>query len=907
MIRRLWSHGRSAMAAVAAAAIVISSTGTATQAAPGTNIRPTAAPAVSTSGLRFEPNMGQTDARALFMARAAGYGVFLTHSGAVIALADGPAFSLGFAGAAPTATATPESRLAGASSYLTGADRSRWRTDVPGFGAVRYQGIYPGVDAVFYGNDQRLEYDFVVAPGGDPSRVRLALEGVDRVRIDASGDLVLGIGDRELTQLAPVAYQVGSQGREVVPCAYRLDGREVSLVVGEYDRALPLVVDPVLNYSTYLGGNGIDAAAAIAVDELGNAYIAGETTSTDFPTQLGLPISSSGRDAFITKLDRTGSDLVFSTYLGGSGSDAAAGLVLGADGSVFVTGTTSSPDFPLAGGAFVRRGAGVDIFFSKLAPDGRSLTFSGAYGGNGADDARAIAVDAAGAIFLTGSTESTDFPTQLPIQISSGGGDEDVFVTKLNAAGSSLVYSTYLGGSDRDIALGMIVTATGAPVIAGGTRSTNFPTRRALQNANAGARDAFVVSIVPTGIELDYSTYLGGTFNDYATSVALDSSGNIYLTGQTFSGDFPTEGETQTNLGNGDAFVTELSPGAAGIVFSTFVGGTDEDQGNSVAVDSTNSAYITGFTSSANFPTRLPLQTDPGDGAADAFVVKVNSAGTRIAYSTYFGGSGVDRGTAIAVDGSGNAYVAGRTTSANLPLQDPVDATLAEEDGFVVKVGNAFADLGVTITGAPEPVRSGSQLTYTVTVTNNGADAAGNVLLTTRTPAGTTFVSAESSQGDCELPAVGAQGDVVCLIGPLAATATATLTFVVRVTAPAGETVTAEATVTSTATDINAVNDTATVTSTVITPVDPPIVTSVESLNIAPKPYRVRINGSNFQPGVQVFVGTDTTPWPSIKQKGTTRIVLKGATLKARFPKNVPVPIRVVNPDGGEATTTFAR
>jgi uncharacterized repeat protein (TIGR01451 family) len=856
------------------------------------------------ASLRFEPNVGQTDARALYAARGAGYGVFLTRDGAVLAL-DGAAVGLGLAGASPSARVVAEAPLAGTSNYLSG-DPARSRTGIPGFGAVRYREIYPGVDAVFYGNEGRLEYDFVVSPGADAGALRLAVSGVDALRLEGP-DLVMRAGRHELIQPAPIAYQTGPNGRRAVAAAYRLDGATVSIEVGAYDPRLPLVVDPVLNYSTYLGGNAFDAVTAIAVDRFGNAYVAGETLSTDFPTQFGLGGGSQARDAFVAKLDRTGRELLYSTYLGGSGDDAATGLAIDEAGNVYVTGRTASLNFPAAGGGLVRRGSGNDVFVAKLAPTGSSLVFASVLGGAGDDTARAIAVDASGAVYVTGSTDSSDYPTQIPLQISSGAGNEDAFVTKLNAGGTALVYSTYLGGSDRDVGLGIEVTPTGAAVLAGGTRSTNFPVRRALQNMNAGARDAFVTAIGPTGTELDFSTFLGGTLNDVASAIALGPEGAIHVAGQTFSDDFPTEGESLENAGNGDAFVTRLSPTANDILYSTLFGGAGEDHGTSVDVDSTGSAYVAGFTMSADFPTRLPLQTDPGDGASDAFVVKVNTVGTRIAYSTYFGGTGADRADAIAVDGSGNAYVAGVTASTNLPVQDPIVTDRAEEDGFVVKVGNAFSDLSVTISASPEPVRSGSNLTYTVTATNAGPDAAGNIVVTIQVPAGTTFVAAESTQGTCELPPVGSGGEVSCLVGTLASGATATLTVTVRVTAAQGQTVGATATVTSTATDVVLENDTDSVVSSVIAPVDPPIVTSVSSLVVVGKPYRVKITGSNFQPGVQVYVGADTTPWPKFKVKGTTMITLKGSNLKQVFPKNVPVPIRIVNPDGGEVTVSFTR
>jgi uncharacterized repeat protein (TIGR01451 family) len=879
-------------------------------------VSPAAAEAPTPAGaahlpVRFEANVGQTDPRASFVARGAGFGLFLGSDGATLALDGGDgatrALRMRFVAASADAAITGDRPLEGRSSYISGSDPSRWRRDVPAYGAVRYAGLYPGIDAVFYGADGRVEYDLVVAPGADPGRVALAFDGADGVRATETGDIAVALSGRDVRLRAPVAYQVIDGERRVVPSAFRLAGATVRLALGAYDRGRALVVDPVLSYSTYLGGSGVDRVTAMAVDPAGNAYVAGSTTSADFPTQFGLAIPSRMRDAFVAKLAPDGGSLVYSTYLGGSDNDAAMGLAIDASRAVYITGTTSSADFPVAGSAFTRRGTGEDSFVAKLAPDGSSLVWSGAFGGSGDDNADAIAVDASGNVYVTGATNSFDYPTQFPIQISSGGGDRDAFITKLNPSGTALVYSTYLGGSDRDDANAVAVDATGNVVVAGFTASTNFPTRRALQAANAGGRDLFVTSLNATGTEIVYSTYLGGGNDDVAQAIAVAPDGSIFLTGESFSGDFPVEGTLAANAGGGDVIVVQLNSSATDVLFSTFVGGSDEDQGNAFAIDAAGAAYVTGSTRSTNFPVKLPLQTETNDANTDAFVVKINPTGTRLAFSTYFGGNGADRALAVAVDGSGNVYIGGATFSTNLPTQGPIMTDRDDEDGFVVKIGNAFVDLSVAVSAAPEPVRSESNLTYTITVQNAGPDAAGNVAVMFVVPAGTTFVSADVPGGSCTTPTPGGTGTVTCTIPSLASGATATATVVVNVTAPAGSNVDATASVTSTAVDTNAANDAASVRSSVITPVDPPVITSVTKLVTEGKPFRIRIDGSNLQPGIQVFIGDDQTPWPSVKYKSTTRITLKGEGLKARFPNDVPVRIRLVNPDGGEAETTFAR
>jgi uncharacterized repeat protein (TIGR01451 family) len=857
--------------------------------------------------MRFEPNLGRTDAEVAYVARGAGYTVFLTPEETVLALRDGGALRMRLDGSRPPSQIAAEGKLPGSSSHFAGADPSRWAADIPGFERVRFSGVYPGVDAVYYGNDRSLEYDFVVAPNADPGAIGIALDGADEVVLGHDGALRLRVGGRDLVQHAPVSYQFVDGVRRPVASRYVLDGGLVRIAVGAYDASRELVIDPVLSYSSYLGGSGVDEALAIAVDGAGNTYVAGATSSLDFPRRGGLQTPSRASDAFVAKIAPDGASLVFSTIVGGSSEEKAYGLVLGSDGAIYLTGSTTSVDFPVVLG-MSRRGAGADAFVVKLAASGAQILSSSAFGGGADDTARAIAVDATGAVYITGSTLSADFPTQLPIQVGSGGGNEDVFVSKIDPSGANFAYSTYLGGGARDVGLGIVVDSAGAVTVAGGTNSTTFPVRRAFQNQNAGARDGFVTTLVATGTEISTSTYIGGTFNDAVNGIALGPDGALYLTGQTFSDDFPTMESIQENAGGGDAFVTKLDATMAAIAYSTFLGGTGEDQANAIAVDPTGSAFVAGFTASTDYPTRLPLQVDTNDSANDAFVTKLNTLGNRIAYSTYLGGSGADRAEAIAVDASANAYVAGTTLSANFPVANPFGTDDDVEDGFVAKIGDAFADLSVTLAATPEPVRSNDLLTLTATVSNAGPDSAGNVTVSIATPAGTVFESATSTAGTCETPAQGAAGTVRCHVGTLASGESATLTLRVRVTANQGATIAATASVTSTVADTVPANDAASTTSSVIEPVDPPIVTSVSKLVVAGKPYRIRIDGANLQFGAQVFIGGSATPWPDVKYKNGTRIILKkGATLKAAFPKGVPVEIRIVNPDGGETTTSFTR
>jgi uncharacterized repeat protein (TIGR01451 family) len=878
-------------------------------AAPHAEIQPTR-PTAEYGALpeRFEANLGQHDARARFIARGDRYNLFLTSSGAVLSLADG-ALRMSLANASAEARIAGEDQLPGSSNYLVGNDPALWRTDVPGFARVRYTGIYPGVDMVYYGSRGELEYDFVLAPGANPKAIAMAFEGADRVEVASNGDLVLHVGSGEMRQKAPFAYQDTANGRVPVASRYRVSGNTVGVDVSSYDAALPLVIDPVLSYSTYLGGGDVDRGFAIAVDGTGSAYVAGFTMSTDFPLASASQPTSEGQDIFISKLTPAGSSLVYSTYIGGSGSDMARALALTSSGEVFLTGTTDSANFPAGAGGMKDRGLGVDAFVVRLSADGDTLVYSAVFGGDGADTPNGIAVDADDSAFITGETNSNDYPTQNPIQIHSGAGNVDAFVSRLDATGSVFFYSTYLGGSDTDTGFAITVDGTGNAFLAGTTASDNFPTRQPLQVDNAGAQDGFLTEIASTGTSLVFSTYFGGGASDSVRGIDLDASGAIYVAGETFSSDFPTQAPMQaTPGGGGDAFVAKFAAGGGSLSYSTYIGGGGDDQANGIIVDTVGAVYITGFTRSTNFPTQLPIQTDPDGAGSDAFVAKVTVAGTRLAYSTYLGGNGDDRGDAIAIDGSGGAYVTGTTLSSNFPLQSPIHGDRAVEDAFVTKIANSVGDLVVGVTDSPSPVNSGSQLSYFITVSNAGIEEAGDIIVTAATPAGTTFASITEPEGvDCTTPPVGGTGPITCRINAIPGGGAVSLTLVVNVTAAAGTQLTFTASATTTAVDTNPTNNSFLVRTDVIEAVDPPVITSVAKLVVAGKPYRIKISGSNFQTGAQVFVGADATPWPSVKNKGNTMLILKGDTLKSAFPKGVPTQIKVVNPDGGQANTTFTR
>jgi hypothetical protein len=540
------------------------------------------------------------------------------------------------------------------------------------------------------------------------------------------------------------------------------EGKWIGFEVGEYDRGRPLIIDPVLSYATYLGGTGGDVAYGIAVDSSGNAYITGVTNSTNFPTLSPEQSSYAGSgDAFVLKLNSTGSAVVYSTYLGGTGADAAAAVAVDPTGDAFITGTTMSVDFPTTTGAFqAAYGGNGDAFITELGSAGDKLVYSSYLGGSQADSGQAVSVDSSGNAYLTGYTQSVDFPTVNPLQPVNGGAS-DAFVAKVNFPGSALVYSTYLGGSEADVGQGIKVDNSGNAYIVGYTFSSDFPTHNALQAANAGGPDAFVAEINASGSALAFSTYLGGSGDDRGYGIALDASGNIYITGASQSADFPTTSSSfETGYqGNGDAFVSKLNSTGSALTYSTFLGGSGVDRGNSIAVDSSGNAYITGFTQSTDFPTQNPVQAILGIsggsscGAApcsDAFVSQLNPSGTGLVYSTYLGGSGSDFGQGIALDTSGVPYITGSTSSTNFPaIAGAYQGSLAGVAGntLVAKIdpsndpGMALVPAKVNFGNQSLSVRSAVQM---VTVINAGTAP---LTISAITSSSTDFVETDNCVG----------------------------------------------------------------------------------------------------------------------------------------------------------------
>ena len=573
--------------------------------------------------LAFEPNLGQSDPRVKFTSHGSGYTLFLTDTEAVFAMrpvaasqrvgrsrehrraAPGATMRLTLAGAAPPARLSALEPLPGISNYVIGSDSSKWRSNVPHYARVRREGVYPGIDVEYYGNERQLEFDFIVAPGADPDVIALDVDGASGIVLDGGGDVVMRLGEDEVRLKKPFAYQeVGGARREVASDYTITDNGEVRMRLASYDRTRPLVIDPLV-YGTLLGGNGLEFVTSGAVDGAGSAYLAGITSSTNFPTTPGVaqPAFGGGTgdffedpgipiDGFVTKLNASGTAVVYSTYLGGSNDDGAFGVKVDSGGNAYITGFTLG-SFPTTPGAF---------------------------------------------------------------QTTFGGGLADGFVAKLNAGGQ-LVYSTYLGGGCLDQALAIAIDTSGNAYVAaeiedgepaGCTQS--FPTTPgAFQTTYAAsASTVTVVKLNAAGSGLVYATFLGGTIGSRHAeliepgSIAVDSDGSAYVVGKTYESDFPTTpGAFQTTRSGSptgcfsgtpcaDAFVTKFNPAGTGLVFSTYLGGSGQEQEPKVAVNAFGDACVAGLTESSDFPTTPgAYQSTPG-GDNDVFVTCVNSNGASL-------------------------------------------------------------------------------------------------------------------------------------------------------------------------------------------------------------------------------------------------------------------------------------
>jgi uncharacterized protein (TIGR03437 family) len=660
----------------------------------------------------FEPNLGQAADRVCYLSRAPGYTLLLRSGEFEVDSRDSPALRVRLAGANPRARFEGLDRLPGISNYFFGNDPAKWRTGIPNYRGVALREVYPGIDLVFYANQGELEYDWIVAPGADPNRIRLKLDGAKAAGLDTAGDLLLNASIR---QKKPVVYQNIEGGRKEVEGGYEVRGGEVRFRMAAYDRRLPLVIDPVLVYSTFLGGRGMsNIAEAVAVDRAGNAYVTGYTDSPNFPVRGPVLATSPGVvTPFVTKVSPDGA-LIYSTFFGEYPFDQAHGIAVDAAGNAYVAGITGSPNFPVVNALQPKPAGGSDMFVTKISPDGSRLLYSTYLGGSGADYGLAIAVDPAGNACVTGYTFSSDFPTVNALQASSGG-LIDAFVTRISADGASLIYSTYLGGKGSDYATDVATDADGNAYVSGFTNSADFPLVNPLISKTGGALwDGFVVKLGADGSAV-YSTYLGGKSanalsGDRAYCIAADLGGNAYVEGYTSSPDFPSGPNGPAGSGNTQTYVTKIDPAGSTIIYTAYIPGTTvgasslQERNCGLAVDLAGNAYAAGAAYSANFPaTPDAIQAAYAGGGIpsvnNVFLTKLSADGSHALYSTYMGGSKGDNATGLAVRGS-DIYLAGFSWSKEFPTADATQTRGPYGDVFVTRIAGDGPQVQTVVNGA---------------------------------------------------------------------------------------------------------------------------------------------------------------------------------------------------------------
>jgi len=859
--------------------------------------------------MSFEINRGQTDQRVQFLSRGTGYTLFLTRDAAVLALpvpASKPPQAQQHSSSAPyplphvgvqsvgvqnpganrseavlnmrIVNANPHAHITGVgkqlaqSNYFIGNDPSQWHTNVANYEKVRYAGVYPGVDLVYYGNQKQLEYDFVIRPGADPRAIGLAFgggpDGGQKIplSINRDGDLVATLKGGAVSFHKPIVYQPNSKSTPNAP-KVAVDGRyllkadgHVGFELGTYDHSKQLIIDPVLSYSTYLGGSSDDISYGITYGvRYGQPILVGSTRSADFPQVLALYPFGGGtcgtepcRDIFVAKYNPALTKLIFSTFIGGSNDDVPSQVTQDVYGDIFLVGYSLSTNFPVRGPVFQKtfHGGSItgDAVVVEVESAGFYLEWSSYLGGSGDDQAFSLAVDTPGNVYVSGHTTSTDFPVtagayQTTCPVDSSGGCSTSFVTKVNPTGTALVYSTYLGGSNGlgESAYGIALDANDDVYLSGITGSPNYPTTSGAYQTQCGTDglcngtfDGFVTQLNPTGTAVLASTFLGGSDYDYTAGIVVKPAA-IYVSGSTVSPDFPvTASAAQHTYGGGssgcvvstgtcgDVTITKLNTALTALQYSTYLGGSlDENPGLSMAVDTNGYMYVTGQTDSLNFPQVDPLQAAYGGGSSDAFITQLTPAGA-FGYSSYFGGNGEDFAYRVALDPSNNVYITGGTLSTNFPVTlHAVQSTCGTDgncnggffDAWFSKI-ILSADLSMTAK-APATIKSGANLSYALTAKNNGPDTAQGVSVTDVTPTGTTFVSVTPNTGTCTAPPVGGTGTVTCTVGTMANGTSLKITLVVNVNAASGSVITDTASVTSTTSDPHLTNNTSTATTTV--------------------------------------------------------------------------------------------
>lgn len=656
---------------------------------------------------RFEPNVGQAGDGVAYTLKTRRYVAALTPGAIRFGLSEGrtvneidssgssaspeatepktAAVPMSFVGANPSPVIEPADAQEGVSNYFLGDDPAKWRTNVGGFSKVYYRDLWPGIDMVIYNDRGQARYDFVVAPGADPGRIAFRFEGAEGVAISDSGDLVVATPHGDLVNTAPATYQ--GDEKTAVESRFTIDDEGTVLFeLGEFDPTSPLVIDPSIAYSTYLGGSAGDYGRSVAVNSSGEAYTSGYTNSANFFLDSPYQAANAGSsDLFVTKINALGDAAHYSTYLGGTAAEVGGYVAVDSTGAAYVTGQTSSTNFPTASPFQAASAGSNEGIISKLNPAGSALVYSSYLGGSGTDIPSGIAVTSDGYAYLTGQTASTNFPTTSPLQVANAGLN-DGFVTKINTAGSAKLFSTYLGGSGQDYPNAIALDLADSAYVVGQTDSTNYPTLFPYQG-DQGSTDAFVTKIFATGASMMYSTYLGGSLGDIGTGIAVDSSGNAFVSGNTVSTNFPVVSAYQaSSAGSTDGFVTKLNNTGITALYSTYIGGSGVDSARSVAVDAVGTAYFVGYSNSTDFPTVDPIQA-VNNGVGDLVTAKVAPSGSSLSYSSYLGSTGFE-GTApaVAIDSEGNMYVAGESGGTNYPTTGIQSSSAGSTDSVLTKI-----------------------------------------------------------------------------------------------------------------------------------------------------------------------------------------------------------------------------
>lgn len=746
------------------AAMLPEDDGTALSALPSVDVGET----LHNSPVMFIENVGQFDEGARFQVRGGNGALWLADDALWITIVEPLAVSdqqsagqipqseiqnqrskvvnlrLSFPGANPNARLEPFDRLETTVSYFIGNDPEGWRPAVPVWGGARYVDLYPGIDLEVTGEGGRFVQRLHAQPGADLSQVRVRIEGAEAVELTATGSLRLStaMGDYTLPLLAVEAapadahamIHTAETGAFDIAAPFAVRHSPTSL---SYPQSAIQNQDdpPSLVYSTFLGGGNFDFGNGIAVDNAGNTYVTGNTISTDFPTLVGPDLSYNGGpiDGFVAKINATGTGLVYAGFLGGSSIDACGGIAVDGAGNVYITGWSNSNDFPVTGGLdLTYNGGEYDAIVAKINAAGTELVYAGFLGGNGWDTGSGIAVDSAGSAYVTGRTSSDNFPVTVGPDLTYNGGERDAFIAKVNAAGSALVYVGFLGGSSDDVGYGIAVDGAGNAYLIGETQSADFPVVVGPGLTFGGGicgtapdtypcADAFVAKINAAGTELTYAGFLGGSDADVGYGIAVDVAGNAYVTGHTTSTDFPAIGGPDlTHNGSGDAFVAKINAAGSGAVYAGFLGGSGSESGRSIELDNVGNVYIVGGTNSIDFPVIGGPDLTYNGGYVDAFIAKINAAGMGLVYASFLGGSREDSVGGIAVDGAGSAYIVGQTTSADFPT------TMGAFDTTYSNTQDAFVvkieegDVAPTYSVSGRVVDSADNAIVDVTITIDG-------------------------------------------------------------------------------------------------------------------------------------------------------------------------------------------